>query len=110
MKIILAGAEKLSTIKLMIEQGAKSILMSYYYLKENPDEILNLLRDKGISIFLDSGAYSFMQQDKLDFEVLKKYTEDYANFILKYKEFFEVYVELDVDTEIGYDKVKELFP
>ncbi len=59
---------------------------------------------------LDSGAFSFMNKSKKSSnftdETLKKYIDDYIEFINTYdvKNFFE----MDIDCVIGYDKVKQI--
>ena len=54
---------------------------------------------------LDSGAFTFMnsQKGKIDFD---EYLTRYINFINKYD--IKYFFELDVDSIVGYEKVKQL--
>lgn len=54
---------------------------------------------------LDSGAFTFMNSNKgkVDFN---QYLRDYINFINKYD--VKYFFELDIDSIVGYEKVKEM--
>lgn len=80
-----------------------NILETFYYLRNNKDfpRLFPLCQN----FLLDSGAFTFMNNDKghVDFDV---YTEEYAKFINKYdiKQFFE----LDIDSVVGLKEVERL--
>jgi hypothetical protein len=77
------------------------ILESFYYMNDKVKESIPCYRD----FFLDSGAFTFMQNSKAhtDFD---RYAEEYADFIKGngIKKFFE----LDIDSVVGYAKVKQI--
>lgn len=77
------------------------ILDSFYYMDEETEKLIPYYGD----FLLDSGAFTFIQNSKthVDFD---RYVEKYADFIKKndIKKFFE----LDVDSVVGYDKVKQI--
>lgn len=76
------------------------ILESFYYTDEHTERLLPMYGD----FLLDSGAFTFMQVNSkhLNWE---EYIERYTNFINKNK--VEKFFELDIDSVIGYEKVKE---
>lgn len=81
-------------------------LMSYYYIKGKPMELIEWIRDASDLIMIDSGAHSFQKGKKVDWD---SYTREYAEFIKKFDRPNVVgYFEMDVDNIIGYDKVLEL--
>lgn len=77
------------------------ILESFYYCNEDTERLIPMFGD----FLLDSGAFSFMHESKgkVDWEA---YLEQYIAFINrnKIKKFFE----LDIDYQIGYERVKVL--
>jgi len=114
MKIFFAGAESNEHRKSLLEIGVKNILLTFYYLKDKNDEkikeMFDELKKENINIFLDSGAFSFMysSSEKPSFEVLEDYVKEYILFLKKYKDYLEIYVELDVDKVIGLENTLKL--
>lgn len=83
------------------EQGKYPyILESFFYIDERFEKLVPLFGD----FLLDSGAFTFMQNSKMDIK-WEEYVERYADFINRnnIKKFFE----LDIDSIVGYEKVKE---
>lgn len=76
------------------------ILESFYYADKDTERLLPYFGD----FLLDSGAFTFMQNSKTHVE-WGEYIERYADFINRnnIKKFFE----LDIDSVVGYEKVKE---
>lgn len=92
----------------------KYILGSFYYLKKRNDIFLNeyfdyINSEYCKSFILDSGAFTYMfaseKQKKEIIENIDKYIKDYSDFIKKWK--CQNYIEIDIDSIIGYDKVKK---
>ena len=78
------------------------ILQSFYYANEFTEKnVLPVVKD----FLLDSGAYTFMQNQKTTNIDWDKYIEKYADFINRNK--IKKYFELDIDSVVGYKKVKE---
>ena len=76
------------------------ILESFYYADADTERLLPYYGD----FLLDSGAFTFMQSDgKSNFD---EYLERYADFINRNK--VEKFFELDLDSIVGYEKVKQL--
>lgn len=76
------------------------ILESFYYCDENTIRLMPYFGD----FLLDSGAYTFMQNTKTHID-WNEYVERYAEFIKKYD--IAKFFELDIDSIVGYEKVKE---
>lgn len=78
--------------------GAK-ILVSYYYCNDFVERVVIPSADK---FMLDSGAFTFYGAGKkIDWD---KYVEDYADFIIRNN--VDLFFELDIDSLVGYEKVK----
>jgi len=76
-------------------------LQSYFYINEKETKLHSKYKD----FILDSGVFSYLtskkeQAKKLDWD---KYIYDYGNYVRKNK--IRNYVEVDIDTVIGYDNV-----
>lgn len=105
MKIYLAGGHisgKYQQIKdyEKIEEYHPYILESFYYCDEDTERLLPYFGD----FLLDSGAFTFMQGKGGDTN-WNDYIERYADFIKRNK--IKKYFELDIDSVVGYEKVKE---
>lgn len=101
MIVCLASIEN-SIISTDVIERVPYVLSSYYYLKSN-FYMINKIKVPQV-FMLDSGAFSFMNSidKKVDFD---KYLDEYADFINKYD--IDLFFELDVDSVMGYEKVKE---
>lgn len=100
MKVYQAGIQ--SSAKGFVFDGKFdfNILESFYYIN---DWILPLIPQLN-GFMLDSGAFTFMQgADKVDWI---EYTDRYAEFINQND--IELFFELDIDSIVGYDEVKNL--
>lgn len=76
------------------------ILESFYYVDEDTERLLPLFGD----FMLDSGAFTFME-NKSSHVNWEEYVERYADFIKRNK--IGKYFELDIDSVVGYEKVKQ---
>ena len=77
------------------------ILKSFFYADEDTERLIPHFGD----FLLDSGAFTFMQ-GKGGSPNWDDYVERYADFINRNK--IQKYFELDIDSVIGYDKVKQI--
>lgn len=84
----------------IIKEHRPYILESFYYADKDTERLLPLFGD----FLLDSGAFTFMQNNKKHVE-WEEYIERYADFIKRngINKFFE----LDIDSVVGYNKVKD---
>ena len=99
MKIFIAGTSVSEEV--LKEHKIDYILESFYAIKEWQIPYI-----KGCKMFLlDSGAFTFMNthKGKIDFN---QYLKDYINFINKYD--IKYFFELDIDSIVGHEKVKEM--
>lgn len=108
MDIYLAGAENWARYIMQVLPNPEKnpfkgtyLLQSYFYYTELTE---NLLIPSAKKFMLDSGAFTFMTQQKgvADWD---KYMEGYAEFINKHN--LDLFFELDIDSLVGYSKVKE---
>ncbi len=85
MKYYFAGGEGFN----LEQYGVKNVLTSYYYIqKKEPQFLVN--NPHNMDIFLDCGAYSaWTHGESIDVHA-------YAQFLLKYKQYVNVYPNLDV--------------
>ena len=85
----------------VVKRWKPYILESFYYIDADTERLLPYYGD----FLLDSGAFTFMvgKGEKTDFE---EYAERYADFIVRND--VKKYFELDIDSVVGYEKVKEL--
>ena len=85
----------------------KRLLESFFYLRGNKNNYIEFVKQeiKIENFLLDSGAFTFMnsKKTKIDFET---YINEYIKFIKKHD--IKYFFELDVDSILGYEKVKEI--
>lgn len=101
MKIFLVEWAEYPEIIQKSKEERPRILTSFFYANETTIELLPYYTD----FLLDSGAYTFMSGAKKKVE-WEEYVDRYAEFINQnqIKHFFE----LDIDSVVGYSKVREL--
>lgn len=83
-----------------IQEYRPYILESFYYADEDTERLLPYFGD----FLLDSGAFTFMSGNGTGTN-WNDYIERYADFINRNK--VKKYFELDIDSVVGYDKVKQ---
>lgn len=76
------------------------ILESFFYADDDTERLIPYFGD----FLLDSGAFTFISNSKSHLD-WNDYIERYADFIKRNK--IQKYFELDIDSIVGYDKVKE---
>lgn len=119
MRIYLAGFEKR---KFLFEVASvKNIFVSFFTLKKitKIQALFNVVKERKISCIVDSGAHSFFTEHK-ELRLTnrparkehKKYNPDeffysYVNWLKKYWDYFDYYVELDIGEITGQEKVKQ---
>lgn len=108
MEIYLAGAgiwpylKKYTNYLTPSKAGTFNILSSYIYIEKDPDikELIPYFKN----FMLDSGAFTFMQQQPAGID-WTSYIDRYAAFIKQHR--VEKFFELDIDSVVGYDRVKQ---
>lgn len=119
MRLFLAGLENGDGYKTIKDYGKdiqkpKYILTSYYYLHKMGEgkkgEYMSWCCENPEYFLLDSGAFTFMNSSKFKKEFnmteFMKYVDAYIEFINKFD--VKYFIEMDIDTVIGYQKVKEI--
>ena len=115
MKVFFAGAEGMPHAKLLLQTGAKNLLMTFYHLREKKQTIryIQALKEEhGCDLFLDSGTFSFQaaankHHQRLTLRDFEVYLADYIAFIREYGKYFYCIAELDVYRLVGIPKVIE---
>lgn len=79
-----------------------NILQSFYYMN---DRMASLIPHFG-DFLLDSGAFTFMVGNHGKEIIWEEYADKYADFVKRHH--VEKFFELDIDSLIGYQRVKEL--
>ena len=100
MKVFIAGVSALKKYPSELS-NCKYILESFYSIKEWQIPFIK----KCEMFLLDSGAFTFMNSQKRNVD-FNEYLTRYINFINKYD--IKYFFELDVDSIVGYEKVKQL--
>lgn len=83
-----------------IQEYKPFVLESFYYTNKDTERLMPRYGD----FLLDSGAFTFMRNTKTKLN-WDEYLERYADFINRNK--VEKYFELDIDSVVGYAKVKD---
>lgn len=131
MRILFAGGQNQICLDALVHVGAKNILGSYYYFRKMSDsktgELLSKMKENGMFTMIDSGAHTYFSfhgeslfhrkhiaasnkgvKSKGDSYVEPEvYVKEYTDWLVKWKDYFDVYVELDVGTIVGTEPVYE---
>ena len=99
MKVFLAGTAAFSDI--VIDEDIPFILESFFYFEDWQIDYIKKCK----MFLLDSGAFTFMQNNGGE-PSWEEYIDRYADFITRNN--IQYFFELDVDSVIGYEKVKKL--
>lgn len=113
MKLMLAAFENPWRVKPEVfkyQKHSEYMLASYYYLRgKEPTEMTELFweRNRTDDFMLDSGAFTLKTSRKgITDEDLDIYVGEYIEYVKKHK--IKRYIEVDIDKQIGYDKVLEI--
>jgi len=102
-RVFLSGGEVPKFYDSMKQMGGKSVLMTYWTLRKNPDYLKRRKdADPDIDVFIDSGAFTFFMKGwKKPLKFYERYVRDYAKFLRKYRDYIFCAAELDIDTIVG---------
>lgn len=108
MKIFLAGATPFFDNYLKdfdLTANPIYVLESFFYMDDQKAKRIAKYKD----FLLDSGAFTFMQQQKKNKNTALNW-ETYLNAYIRFINKFNInnFFELDIDSLVGYEKVKEL--
>lgn len=84
----------------IIKEHRPYILESFYYADADTERLIPYFGD----FMLDSGAFTFMENAKKAVK-WEEYLEEYADFVRRNK--VEKFFKLDIDSLVGYDRVKQ---
>lgn len=114
MKLFLSSYELEQDLEILTETKPLFVLGSFFYLKKCKkdylDRYMNYVKTQCRDFILDSGAFTFITGNKnaksYIIDNIDDYIEEYVNFIKKWE--IKNYIELDLDSILGYEKVKEI--
>lgn len=92
------------------DMGVRDFLMSYHYLQKARVPLHKKYGDKGIKIFIDSGAYTYQADPKyLEYtpEEWENQIKQYLNWARKNKDIIFAIANLDLENLLGVDIVRE---
>ena len=111
MKVYLAAYEIQATSCLKYRVLPDTNVFLTYFYQKNCDAILPSIKKEGHQglITIDSGAFSFLHGHRkgktYDFKELESYFNNYLEWLKANKDFFDYFVELDLQEIIPYEKV-----
>lgn len=103
-----SGVENDTFFKGCYDMGVRNFLMSYHYIRQR--DITKKYQDKGISLFVDSGAYTYMGNSKYQEytpEQWEKQIQSYLNWAKNHKDMIFAMASLDLDLLVGAEQVME---
>lgn len=108
MNYYFAGAEAKYVYLMLKDAGVKKALFSFYGMSNKVKRNFWSLSKIFTHIMIDSGAFTFITGNK---KVKENEIDDlvieYGNWLKSNKDYFNHYVEMDVDSVLGYPKVLE---
>ena len=107
--IFYSGVEDSNNFEVLYDMGIRNFLMSYHYIR-NKHLNMNTYKDKGIKLFIDSGAYTYMSDPKYadaTIEEWEKHIQTYLNWAKKHKNVIFAIANLDLEMVLGEDTIRE---
>lgn len=102
--------------KIVLDSGINELLVSYHYLRKRKkifeNEILPRIKDNGGLFMTDSGGFSFISSMAQTAEMEESsywsdYLEEYAQWLLDWKDYIFVAANLDLDNIVGREAVNQ---
>lgn len=98
--------------KLFQRAKVRNILISYHYIRKDPDftlEILKYVKANNGLFMTDSGAFSFLNDKNFDANGFDwtAYVEEYTDWLHRHSEYIFSACNLDMDLVLGHDIVKQ---
>lgn len=108
--IMFSGVEYESYLDILYDLGVRNFLMSYEYLKGKGNFVLKKYPD--VHIFIDSGAFTYMNDPKYDSYTVEQWEEQirvYLKWAERHKDQIFAIANLDLQylPNVGYDTVHE---
>ena len=105
-KVFFAGSETSVNLDALLKNNIKNLLFSFVYIEKIKDieKLFSKLKEEKKTIMIDSGAHTL--QHKIKIVNYDKFFQDYLFFLKKYKKYIDLFVELDIDNVVGWDKVE----
>ena len=104
-----SGVEYKTYLDIVHEEGVKAFLMSYEYAKTKGASHMKEYAQMGLKIFIDSGAFTFMQDPKYSeytIEQWEKHIESYLKWARKHKDVIFAIANMDLEMIVGEEQVR----
>lgn len=115
--IFYSGVEAEYHFRILAEAAGRRkqhILISYWHLKTRDRDALRKRKEEfpDMDIIIDSGAYSFLagkqeEAKSASMDRIKKYLDEYAEFLYRNRDYIFAAVEFDIEDEVGYEQVRK---
>lgn len=109
LSIFFSGVENESYLAGCYEVGVTNFLMSYHYLNGKPLHSL-ISQYKGMKLFIDSGAYTYMNDPKFEDRTITEWEihiDKYLKWAERNREYIFAIASLDLEFIVGAEQVKE---
>ena len=110
--IIFSGVENKDYYNWLYELGIRDFLMSYQYIQSNNIDMKARFKDKGVRLFIDSGAHTY-QNDPKYLEKGEEFWEEqikrYLAWVEENKEYIFAIASADYENLVGAETVKRWY-
>lgn len=111
-RIYFAGMEECISSKksrdLYLSMDVRDILVSFMPMRtmsyEKLDSFFTFCATRKINVAIDSGVYTMMSTGGITRVNMETYYQEYLNFLLRYRGYYEWAVNLDLDCVEGFDR------
>jgi hypothetical protein len=109
--IFFSGVEQRQYFDILYDLGIRDFLMSYHYLQNKRVSLEKEYGDLGVKFFIDSGAFTYMNDPKYSEEYSIEDWENHINRYLKWAEKNKDYIfaiaNLDLEYLVGAEQVEQ---
>jgi hypothetical protein len=106
--MIYSGVENKSYFEILYNAGIRNFLMSFHYV-QNKHLNMDYYTNKGIKLFIDSGAYTYITDPKykeFTVEQWEKQIKQYLNWARKHKDIIFAIANMDLEFLVGEEQVR----
>lgn len=106
--MLFSGVEEEFYFQTLYDAGVRDFLMSYEYLKSKKS--LDFYKEKGVKIFIDSGAYTYQGKEEFHnkpVEYWEEHIKNYLNWCAENKDMIFAIANLDLENLYNTEIVKE---
>lgn len=107
--MLFSGVENDAYFQILYDRGIRNFLISYHYIQAKHLSTKKY-EDMGIKFFVDSGAYTYMNNPEFDNYTLEQWEQQiprYLKWIEKHRSIVFAFANLDLEMLVGGAKVQE---